>query len=93
LCLKWLISIQFWKIQRSTVRRRRPGLKEFVFRLTDTTRVHSEFCWKFYNTFSVFPNLLMGTVAHFNKRCQYCESRLPKWICACLHFRRYVGAT
>jgi hypothetical protein len=32
----------------------------------------------------------MGTVAHFNKRCQHCESRLPKWICACLHSRRYV---
>jgi hypothetical protein len=35
----------------------------------------------------------MGTVAHFNKRCQHSESRLPKWICACLHSRRYVGAT
>jgi hypothetical protein len=30
----------------------------------------------------------MGTVAHFNKRCPHCESRLPKWICACLHSRR-----
>jgi hypothetical protein len=30
------------------------------------------------------PNLI-GTVAHFNKRCQHCESWLPKWICACLH--------
>jgi hypothetical protein len=35
----------------------------------------------------------MGTVAHLNKRCQHCESRLPKWICACLHSRRYVGVT
>jgi hypothetical protein len=34
----------------------------------------------------------IGTLfCNFNKRCRHCESRLPKWICACLHSRRYVA--
>jgi hypothetical protein len=44
-----------------------------------------------YVAFQHKTALLMGKLAHINKRCQHCESRLPKWICACLHSRRHLG--